>query len=182
MLDKHAPVKKCIRKEQKLALKPWVTNGNKKSISLRHKLYNEMIQANDDQIKKKTQEIYKTYRNKIVDLLRVSRKCHYQKYFNENKKSSSAIWQGIHDIAYSRKSKKNTTPSSLLIDGKTITNSKDMVENFNVFFTSIGTKLQSNIPPTRRHYIDYLKHLNPKTFFISPKTPNEIKNNKFYKK
>ena len=76
MLDKHAPVKKCIRKEQKLALKPWVTNGNKKSISLRHKLYNEMIQANDDQIKKKIQEIYKTYRNKIVDLLRVSRKCH----------------------------------------------------------------------------------------------------------
>ena len=76
MLDKHAPVKKCIRKEQKLALKPWVTNGNKKSISLRHKLYNEMIQANDDQIKKKIQEIHKTYRNKIVDLLRVSRKCH----------------------------------------------------------------------------------------------------------
>ena len=140
-----------------------------------------MIKAKDNQIKKRIHEIYKTYRNKIVDLLRVSRKCHYQKYFKENKKSSRAIWQGIH-IVYSKKSKKNNSPSSFLIDGKTITNSKDMVENFNNFFTSIGTKLQSNIPPTRRHYIDYLKHLNPKTFFISPKTPNEIKNNKFYKK
>ena len=30
MLDKHAPVKECIRKEQKLAPKPWVTNGIKK--------------------------------------------------------------------------------------------------------------------------------------------------------
>ena len=176
MLDKHAPVKKCIRKEQKLALKPWVTNGIKKSISVRDKLYKEMIKAKNDQIKKRKHEIYKTYRNKIVDLLRVSRKCHYQKYFEENKKNSRAIWQGIHDIVYSRKSKKNNTPSSLLIDGKTITNPKDIAENFNNFFTSIGTKLQNNIPPTRRQYFDYLKHPNPKTFFISPTTPDEIKN------
>ena len=176
MLDKHAPVKKCIRKEQKLALKPWVTNGIKKLISVRDKLYKEMIKAKNDQIKKRKHEIYKTYRNKIVDLLRVSRKCHYQKYFEENKKNSRAIWQGIHDIVYSRKSKKNNTPSSLLIDGKTITNPKDIAENFNNFFTSIGTKLQNNIPPTRRQYFDYLKHPNPKTFFISPTTPDEIKN------
>ena len=58
-----------------------------------------------------------------------------------------------------------------------------MAENFNNFFTSIGTKLQSNIPPTRRHYMDYSKHLNLETFFITPiynffapTTPNEIKN------
>ena len=107
--------------------------------------------------------------------MRVSRKCHYQKYFEENKKTSRAIWQGIHDIVYSRKSKKNNTPSSLLIDGKTITNPKDIVENFNNFFTSIGTKLQNNIPPARRQYFDYLKQPNPKTFFISPTTPDEIK-------
>ena len=65
-----------------------------------------MIKAKNDQIKKRKHEIYKTYRNKIVDLLRVNRKCHYQKYFEENKKSSRALWQGIHDIVYSKKSKK----------------------------------------------------------------------------
>ena len=124
-----------------------------------------MIKAKNDHIKKRKHVIYKTYKNKIVDLLRVSRKCHYQKYFKEDKKSFRVIWQGIHDIVYSRKSKKNNTPSSLLIDGKTITNPKDMAENFNNFFTSIWTKLQNNIPPTRRHYFDYLKHPNPRTFF-----------------
>ena len=61
MLDKHAPVKKCIRKEKKLS---WVTNGIKKSISVRDKLYNEMIKAKNDQIKKRKHEICKTYRNK----------------------------------------------------------------------------------------------------------------------
>ena len=112
-----------------------------------------MIRAKNDQIKKRKHEIYKTYRNKIVDLLRVNRKCHYQKYFEENKKSSRALWQGIHDIVYSKKSKKNNTPISLLIFGKAIANPKDLSESFNNFFASVGAKLQSNIPPTRRHYL-----------------------------
>ena len=59
-LDKHAPRKKCIRKEQKLALKPWVTNGIKKSISVREKLYKEMIKAKNDHIKKRKHGIHKT--------------------------------------------------------------------------------------------------------------------------
>ena len=51
-LDQHAPVTKSIRKEQKLVLKPWVANGIKKSISVRDKLYKEMIKAKNNQIKK----------------------------------------------------------------------------------------------------------------------------------
>lgn len=52
MLDKHTPVKKCIRKQQTLVVKPWVTNGIKKSISMRDKLYKEIVKAKNDQIKK----------------------------------------------------------------------------------------------------------------------------------
>ena len=134
-------VKKCIRKEQKLALKPWVTKSINKSISVREKQYKKIIKQKNDQIKMRKHEIYKTYRNKIVDLLRVSRKSHYQKYFKENKKSFRVTWQGVHDIVHSNKSKKNNNPSSLLTDRKTITNSKDMAENFNNFFTSIEKKV-----------------------------------------
>ena len=53
-------------KEQKLA--PWVTNGIKKSISVRNKLCKEMIKAKNEQLKKRKHEICKTYRNNIVDL------------------------------------------------------------------------------------------------------------------
>ena len=105
-LDKHAPVKKCIRKEQKLALKPWVTNGIKKSISVRDKLYKEMIKAKNDQIKKRKHEIYKTYRNKIVDLLRVSRKCHYQKYFKKIRKALELSDEVFMLISYFKKVKR----------------------------------------------------------------------------
>ena len=105
-----------------------------------------MIKAKNYQIKKRKHEICKTYRNKIVDLLRVNRKLHYQKYFEENKKSSRALWQGIHDIVYSEKSKKNNTPSSLLIDGKTITNPKDMAESFSSFFYLYWGKVSKQHP------------------------------------
>ena len=116
--------------------------------------------------KKEKKRDLQTYRNKIVDLLRVSRRYHYQKYFEENKKSSSELFgKAFMILSILKKVKKTNTPSSSLIDRKIITNPKDMAENFNNFFTSIGTKLQSNIPPTRKHYIDYLKHQNPETFF-----------------
>ena len=51
-LDKHATVKKCIMKEQKLALNHGLPIASKKSISVRDKLYTEMIKAKNNQIKK----------------------------------------------------------------------------------------------------------------------------------
>ena len=42
-----------------------------------------------------------------------------------------------------------------------------MAENFNNFFTSIGTKIQSNIPLTRMHNIDGLKDPTLKRFNIT---------------
>ena len=86
-LDKNVPVKKYIRKKVKAALKPWVNNDIKKSVSVRHKLYKAMMKVKNDQIKSRKYEIYRSYRNTIINLLRVSRKYHYQKYFKENKKS-----------------------------------------------------------------------------------------------
>ena len=60
------------------------------------------------QIKEKS---FKKYRNKIVDLIKINRKSQYQKFFVENKRNSKAIWQGIHDIIYSKKSNRINTPS-----------------------------------------------------------------------
>ena len=82
----------------------------------------------------------------------------------------------IHDIVYPKKSKKKNTLSSLLIIGKIITNSKDLAENFKQFFLSILGQRFKATPSYQWHYIDYLKHPNPETFFVSPTTPNEIKN------
>ena len=53
----------------------------------RDKLYKEAI-IKERQPKKKIQkhETYRKYRNKFVDLLKVSMQTHYKKYFKDNRK------------------------------------------------------------------------------------------------
>ena len=49
---------------------------------------------------KLTYQTYKKYRSKIVDLLKVAKESHYDKYFEVNKKICKALSDGIHEIIY----------------------------------------------------------------------------------
>ena len=50
----------------------------------------------------------------------------------------------------------------------------EIAEDFNNFFTSIGTKLQKKIPPTKKIFTDYLKKPNSVNFIIALTTSDEI--------
>ena len=120
-LDKHAPLKQGTREDKKIEQKPWVTKRIQTSMKRRDKLYKEAIKEKKSRKKIQKRETYRKYRNKIVDLLKVSKQTHYQKYFEDNKKSCKALWDGIHQIIYSKKKKDNISPSSLLVNGHTVT-------------------------------------------------------------
>ena len=72
------------------------------------------------------------------------------------------------------KNKKLNSATSLIDEGKIITNSKNIAEHFNKFFTKIGTNIQNKILPTKKYYTDYLLNPNKETFFITPTTDEEI--------
>ena len=122
-------------------------------------------------------ESFKKYRNQIINLLRGSKQTHYNKFFEENKKNCGAIWTGINEIICSKNKKKLNSPTSLIDEGKIITNSKNIAEHFNKFFTEIGTNIQNKILPTKQ----LLYRLSPKSkqrnFFITPTTDQEISDN-----
>ena len=134
----------------------------------RDKLYQEAIKEEDSQKKIQKHEIYRKYRNKIVDLLKVIKQTHHKKYFEDNKKDCKALQDTIHQIIYSKKKKRSISPSLLLVNSETAIDKLSIAENFDKFFTSIGKKLQNKIYPTNRDYSYYLKSLNPYTFFTSP--------------
>ena len=50
-----------------------------------------------------------------------------------------------------------------------------MAEHFNQYFTSIGKNLEKSIPPTKRHFSDYLKDANQGSSFIQPTPAEEVK-------
>ena len=174
-LDKHAPLKHGIRKDKKIEQKLWVTKGIQISKKWRDKLYKEVIKEKDSQKKIQKHETYRKHWNKIVDLLKVSKQTHY-KYFEDNRKNCKALWDGIHQIIYSKKEKDNISSSSLLVNRQTVAGKLNIAENFNNFFTSIGKKLQNNIYPTNRDYSYYLRRPTPNIFFTPPTSPQEVIN------
>ena len=80
----------------------------------------------------------------------------------------------MHEIKSSRKSKKDSSISTIIVDGNSITAPTEMAENFNNFFTSIGKNLQEKIPPTKKTFTDYLKTPNLENFTIGLTSADEI--------
>ena len=106
-----------------------------------------MIKQKDAILKNQKQMLYKRYRNKIVDLLKITKEVYYKKYFQENWKNLRALSSRINQIIYSKKSSKTIPPSSISVEGKTVSDLQNIAENFNNFFTNIGKNIQKkNLP------------------------------------
>ena len=83
-----------------------------------------MIKEKNIQTKNLKHESFRNYRNQKMNLLRVSKQTHYNKYFEENKNNCRALWIGINEVIYPKNKKKLNSPTSLIDEGKTITNPK----------------------------------------------------------
>ena len=86
LLDTYAPIEKLSRKKQKLMLKPWLTKGIMTSVKKKNILYRKFIRARRDQEKTILYNQFKTYRNTINKLTKITKEKHYQKYFHEHKR------------------------------------------------------------------------------------------------
>ena len=62
------------------------------------------------------------------------------------------------------------------MNGRAVSQPKDIAEHFNDYFTSISNELQRHIPPTKSNFSDNLKNPNAELFFTTPTTPEEISN------
>ena len=92
-----------------------------------------MIKQKDAILKNQKQMLYKRYRIKIVDLLKITKEA-YENYFQENRKHSPALWSGINEIIYSKKNSKTIPPSSIAVECKTISDPQNIAENFKNFY------------------------------------------------
>ena len=57
-----------------------------------------MIKTKNIQLCQIKENSFKKCCNKVVDLIKINRKLHYQKFFEGNKRNSKAIWQEIYNI------------------------------------------------------------------------------------
>ena len=82
----------------------------------RDKIYKKFIKAKDTIIKINYHSQYKDMRNLIVDLIRNSKKNHFQNYFTRNVNNIRNTWKGIKNIININSKSNKNGPTSLLIN------------------------------------------------------------------
>ena len=170
IVNKHLPLKKLSRKEVKFNSKPWITKALQKSIKHKDILYRQFIRTKSSHSHFK----YKIYRNKLVGLLRLSKKLYYRNYFIANQSNVKNVWKGIRQLV-TLKSKDSFKPNRLVKDNQEITDVKSIANEFNNYFATIGSRLATEIPSCGAfaHKI-YLDNPSSSSFFLSPVTNIEI--------
>ena len=112
--------KKITKKQQKSLPKPWLTKGILKSIKVKNKTYKQFCKSTDPLKKNELHIKFKTYRNSIVKLTRQCKEDYFKSYFENNKKNSKEIWNGIRNLINVKNSKK-TQQIALNINNQSIT-------------------------------------------------------------
>ena len=169
IVDKHAPLEKLSKRQQKRKLKPWITNGILKSIKVKNNLYKKFLKSND----KFWYQRYKYYRDMLNHLIRKSKRNHYNNYFESFNNNSKKIWKGINELII-RSKRNNTEKIQLKINNNTIRDNKMISNHFNSYFTSIAGNLVDKLGAITSNYTNYLKNPNPKTCFVNPVVSTEV--------
>ena len=148
-------VKPCRRK---IPLKPWISPGILCSINRKNKLYKKFI------LKKNVtcENEYKRYRNVLIRVIREAKRLYFQKSFQENKGNGKETWKLLRE-ALNVSKEKNSMPSCF-VDGDKLYEGKDVASGFNDFFSSIGQKLENDMPSTDSSPMQYLTHFDYQPF------------------
>ena len=114
---------------------------------------------------------FKTYRDHLTTLLRITKDEYYKNHFQENKKDLKTIWKIIKEIINVKI--KNYVPINSLLIGET-TNAQLIANHFNSFFTSAAAKLNEKIVKAKKTFSHYLGQITDETIFLLPTTPADI--------
>ena len=171
IIDSNVPLKLLSMKETRFCSKPWITPGLKASIYNKNRLYKNFLRKRSYYSHCK----FKTYRNKLNHLIKISKSNYYKEYFVTNKTNTKEIWKGIRQII-TLKSKSSFTPNKLVKDGHEIKNVKEIANEFNNYFSNIGKNLASAIPTTNLSFEHYLDSPQASSFYLFPTSAMEIEN------
>ena len=123
LIDKHCPKKRIPKTKRQTKSKPWITPALSNSIKIKNRVYKQFCKASDPIKKRKLHERFKNYRNLTTILTRVCKEDYYKSFFQDNKKDSKKIWEGIRSIV-SVTNKKSIQNINLNIDNETIADDK----------------------------------------------------------
>ena len=129
--------------------KPWITTSVANSIKSKNNIYNKFCKEKNPQQREICGKQFKTYRNHLTALLRITKDEYYKTHFKENKKDLRTVCKTIKEI----------------INVKTINDAP---------INSVAAKLDKKFVKAKKPFSHYLSQITDETIFLSSTTPTDI--------
>ena len=150
--------------------KPYLTEGLKKSIKVKNKLYKRSLKMKTLYSKK----IYLEYKHKLCSLLRKLEREYYDTLFTQFKSNLKKSWSLIKGVINKKTTK--CTQVKFNINGLLTSDGKEIVNAFNNYYTNIGSSLASHIPTSSKNPVDYITKNVVHSLFLRPVDNCEVQN------
>ena len=147
---------------------PWLTDGVKKSIKNKNKLYKRQLKYQTSIDRK----IYTTYNNKLKTIIKRLEKEYYQDSLKKCENNLKKTWVIIKDVL--NKSKPSKINDTFKYNNVITTDKSTIANGFNDYFVSIGKTLSETIPRSGPNYRSFLPPSNNSTIFLDQVNPEEI--------
>ena len=148
---------------------PWLTEGLKKSIKYKNKLYRISLRHPTSYNISK----YKDYKNKLSSIWKKETKLYYQSEIVSNKNNLRKVWAIIKQVINRKKCSK--IHDKFMHSNKVITDPKTIANGFNNYFVIIGPMLASKIPDNNVSHRQFLSDSIKPSLFLKPTNETEIK-------
>uniref|UniRef100_A0A3Q3KL62 Reverse transcriptase domain-containing protein n=1 Tax=Monopterus albus TaxID=43700 RepID=A0A3Q3KL62_MONAL len=137
--DRNCP-RMRYKNKKNYSERPWMSKGLQNACKKKNVLYKQFIKDRS----KKAEEKYKTYKNKLTEILRRCKKLYYSKILEDNKNNIRGTWNILNKLI--RNSSRRCNYPQYFMDNDTQVNKlEDVVEKFNRFFVNVGPSLAGGI-------------------------------------
>ena len=148
----------------------WLTRGLKNAIKHKHFLYaNSLRHKTQDNIKR-----YKNYKNKLGKIMKKEERKYLNDKIESYKHDLKKSWQTINDII-GKNDRLKRVQTKFRINGKLITDKKEVSNLFNNFFSNVGKTLDDKIPKASIDPVSFINRNQTVNIFLKPVDPEEIK-------
>lgn len=169
-VDKHIPLRYLSNREIKNLSKPWITKGLRISIQKKNILYKKFIQSRSQYYHDK----FKSYRNKLNHLIKLSKTNYYNQYFSSNRSNIKNTWKGVKEVVGFNAGNTNLPSKIITDDNNELTDCTSIANSFNQFFTKIGRNLAASVPNSNTSPLTFMPPVCNNTFHFTPISRKEI--------
>ena len=169
--DTSFPIKTITPKQTLIKREPWFTPGLLTSSLNKNKLYHKKLKyPSENNI-----NTYKNYCRIFNKTRRIAKRIYYENVFDTNKLNIKQTWSVLKNII-NRHKKSNNLPTTFQLNDSKLTNTSEIANEFNNFFSNIGQRISDGVSHVHTHYSSYLKDRHTNNIYFTPIDEREIIN------